>query len=516
MEEKFNNLINDIYSITIFDKKVIEKKVNIISCLAIIFKHYINHHHTKHSNNVITIIVGGAPADVIHSHYNELPVVIKDVDIATNLLPKDIENSIRWYNNLENSNKFMLFGFDIKLHLLEKINLTSKDNGTINVYVDHSQIPIELRKLEITTFRSESGQRGQHKMIPVGLDISYNDGIIIDCERRDLTIGIGFFVIDTTNLEVFQSKLFGELNEHHIFKTALSDIQYGLVRFMGDPYMRIYEDGVRMLRLIRKSGKLKHHPHIEHFNICLQLLESLHKPITIPINDMILELKPISKERILHCNDGELVKLLKLDNFLEILSLIYQQISKLQLENIHYLYLPKIPNIKKLHNKEWKQKNTNPFNVLASLYIDNYKDNGIKQLSLVGYTILGENIIIFFYLLLMTQYIKENDFKTSYDICLYSHNLNDILGRYAKQFNIKQLLNIKNKHLYFLNILFDFNCDIWNNDFCQFIKQTINDFNEKKHNIEIEIYKNDSIVPKQDRIKHKITQFNQLLQQMKD
>ena len=128
LNNTFNRLINDIYTVD---------NVNVISCLGVIFKEYFKHIDGKYNDNLVVIIIGGAPADVMHSYYHKLSTNVKDIDIATNMLPDQIEDAIKWYNTLNEEELLDIFKFNVKYHLLENINLNSKGNGTINIYIDN-------------------------------------------------------------------------------------------------------------------------------------------------------------------------------------------------------------------------------------------------------------------------------------------------------------------------------------------------------------------------------------------
>lgn len=438
----FEELIQKIYTI-----QTPSRSINVISYLADIFKQYSKQLSKPHVENCITIIVGGAVADVIHAHSNNLPIKIKDVDIATNMLPDDIEASINWYNTLATDGP--------KFHLLDSINQNSKVNGTINIYIDEVSVEASMRKLEVTTFRSESGQRGNHTTVPVGPLVPYNDALLIDCQRRDLTIGIGFCVIDTNSLHIFKCKLFGELDNHPTFLEALQNIETGLVKFVGDPHERIYEDGVRMLRFVRKSAKQCHQSYMEHFDICLQFLQGLHEPIDINICGSVMKMKPISKERILHAEDGELIKLLKLDKSKEIIEHIYERAKILKLENLHNFYLPskldfKLFDLNSYQNDLIDIKSLLPYVRFASMYLQQMKDNGLKKLSQLSTSIMGENHTIIFYVIAMNNYINTQSTElitSKKQIYQYVVNIDNIMKQYAKLLNCSNLVRVPNKLL---------------------------------------------------------------------
>lgn len=491
----FQQLINEIYTIDINGKKV-----NIISYLANLFKEYHKYLKDEHHNNILTIIVGGAPADVIHAQHNHLPTIIKDVDIATNLNPEQIVGCIKWHTTRDIDKP--------NLHLLEKINLTSMQNGTVNIYVDHEEIDVQFRKLEVTTFRSESGQRGQHIVTPVGHTIPYKEGILIDCQRRDLTIGIGFCTVDTESIAEFKCEMYGELKDHDTFKEAHEDICNGMVRFVGNPRDRISEDGIRILRFIRKSAKPCHKPLLSQFDICLSLLEGLHKAIGLyqiepdEILNEQLKTNPISKERILHKNDGELIKLLKL-NSKHIIELIYER-SKWN--NLHFLYLPSkfvVENwfeIDEYQNEDVDIKQYFPYVRLAKLYKGMIDDIGLIEFARVDYSVMGDYQIMVLYLAGISDYmmLQGNNLTTKKGIYEYIINLKTIMVHYGVKFNYKNMTRVINKLEQYHDGLALY-CK-WDKEAYDNFKLIVKECQDKVKEIKKEVYADGSI-PKKDKPK---------------
>jgi tRNA nucleotidyltransferase/poly(A) polymerase len=485
----FQSLMNDIYSVTIDNNTI-----NYISSLAIIFKEYLKINNMNYQN-LITIIVGGAPADVLHAYYHNQKINIKDVDIATNMLPNDIEKSITWFFQLSESDKQKMGLKYISFHLLEKINLNSKVNGTINIYIDNDSIPESMRKLEITTFRKESGQRGKHEIIPVGMEKNYLDAIIIDIERRDLTIGTVFCSINTNEISNFKCKFFDELIENPIIQNVLNDTKNGIVRFMGNPYERIYEDGIRILRFIRKSGKTGYKPYLPNFDICLQMLQGLHEPFNININDETYQLKPVSKERILHINDGELIKMFKLNDCVKLFQFIYERSKKMELENLHYLYLPKKPNFSYIKNTIWFDNN-NPYVRIISLYIntdfeneESYYQNmdmGLKMLKDVDFSVFGDNqVVMMFSLAILNTSLFNPDFNSEHFPYLFAGNIDKYISKLQKHMNYDKMNKVLNnliKYIDYLPILFSWS-DLETTNFIEKFMRVVTDIKELRKSV---------------------------------
>jgi poly(A) polymerase len=113
----------------------------------------------------------------------------------------------------------------LKSHGLRVIP-TGLSHGTITVCD-----PQEPRnKVELTTLRVDVATDGRHA------EVSFTDDWLADASRRDFTIN---------SLYLTPS---GEVIDHH---HGLEDIQSGVIRFIGDPYDRLSEDYLRVLRYFR-------------------------------------------------------------------------------------------------------------------------------------------------------------------------------------------------------------------------------------------------------------------------
>lgn len=147
-------------------------------------------------------VVGGAVRDTI------LGLPPKDFDVATNATPTQVKDLLvpHGYSLLEVGEAF----------------------GVVAVV-----LPYPLEKLEIATFR-EDLSAGRHPVVRFAT-------IEEDVRRRDLTINALFY--DIINKEVVD--LVG----------GLHDLEFGVVRTVGDPNLRFAEDRLRVMRTIRFAAR---------------------------------------------------------------------------------------------------------------------------------------------------------------------------------------------------------------------------------------------------------------------
>lgn len=151
-------------------------------------------------------VVGGAVRDFKLGH---LP---KDFDLATNALPTEIIDFI--------DGKY-------------KCNLQGNDFGVVVIYPE--DFPDGF---EVATFRSDiyDGKLGVSRNPKVKFTT-----IEEDCQRRDLTINAMFYDI--------------ELDEIVDYVGGINDIEAGICRFVGDALLRITEDPLRIMRIIRFAAR---------------------------------------------------------------------------------------------------------------------------------------------------------------------------------------------------------------------------------------------------------------------
>ncbi|MFA6119491.1 MAG: CCA tRNA nucleotidyltransferase [Parachlamydiales bacterium] len=154
---------------------------------------------TLNSKNHLAYFAGGWVRDYILNHPSD------DIDIATDASPETVES------------------------LFPHTTPIGKAFGIILVIINN-------KEYEVATFRE---------------DIEYKDGrrptqikftsAEIDAQRRDFTINGMFY--DPINNEIID------------YVNGRADIESKIIRFIGDPYERIKEDRLRMIRAIRLSSR---------------------------------------------------------------------------------------------------------------------------------------------------------------------------------------------------------------------------------------------------------------------
>lgn len=183
-------------------------------------------------------LVGGAVRDAL------LGLPVSDIDIATPLTPPEV--MIR----------------------LESAGLraipTGIEHGTVIALADDA-------KAEVTTLRRDVSTDGRHAIVAFSRDWKE------DAARRDFTINALY--ADPESGEVFD--YFG----------GLSDLDTGLVRFIGDPEARIAEDHLRILRFFRFHTRFgKGAPDQASLNACMKAADSLSALSAERIADELLKL----------------------------------------------------------------------------------------------------------------------------------------------------------------------------------------------------------------------------------
>jgi len=148
-------------------------------------------------NNKKIMFVGGC----IRKLLNNEP--INDIDAATNLTPEEVKEIL-----VKNNIKFIETGLS---------------HGTITIVIDQT-------KVELTTLRKDVKTDGRHANVEFISD--WED----DASRRDFTINAIY--------SDFTGKIYDPLN-------GSKDLKDGIVKFIGDPNLRINEDYLRILRYLR-------------------------------------------------------------------------------------------------------------------------------------------------------------------------------------------------------------------------------------------------------------------------
>lgn len=149
-------------------------------------------------------VVGGCVRDLL------LEKDPKDWDIATSAKPEDVQSI---FPDSFYENKF----------------------GTVGIKTGSKKSHLEI--VEVTTFRLESEYSDKRHPDKV----EFSDSLEKDLERRDLTINA--MAVD----------LRGSLKDPF---NGQKDLKKGVIRAVGDPYKRLEEDALRMLRAIRFAVQL--------------------------------------------------------------------------------------------------------------------------------------------------------------------------------------------------------------------------------------------------------------------
>jgi len=167
-------------------------------------------------NGYEAYLVGGFVRDFILGRETH------DIDCATNALPDEIERVFSHY----------------------KQSQIGKDHGTIGVKVNHDWI-------EITTYRLDDETKDHRRPKSVTFTPSLKEDVV----RRDFTI----------NALAINQK--GEIID---YVNGQEDIKSRIIRCVGNPELRFYEDSLRILRGIRFACQL-------NFEIEKNTLEAMHK-----------------------------------------------------------------------------------------------------------------------------------------------------------------------------------------------------------------------------------------------
>lgn len=160
---------------------------------------------TLHREGFVAYLVGGCVRDLL------IGIHPKDFDIATNALPQQIKRKV---------SQAYVIGKRFKLVLARR-----GDN-----------------QYEIATFRRNQIEEDLIESAPTVLGDNYFGTIEQDAQRRDFTINALFY--NPANGEVLD------------FVDGLKDIENRTLRMIGDPYSRLVEDPIRILRALRLSHKI--------------------------------------------------------------------------------------------------------------------------------------------------------------------------------------------------------------------------------------------------------------------
>ena len=203
---------------------------------------------------------------------------IDDIDIATSLTTDQIKEKFK----------------DTKFNIID----SGLKHGTVTLVSDQL-------KLELTTLRKDVKTDGRHA------EIEYTDDWQKDSERRDFTINAIYLDI---NGKIFDPQL------------GTADLRNRNIKFIGDPYKRIEEDYLRIIRFIRFS--LEYESQVEQTTV---------EAIKLNLDGII----KISKERVL----SELFKIIRIKNF--------DKLNKNKnLKDIFLLIFPELKNLERLSKLE--------------------------------------------------------------------------------------------------------------------------------------------------------------------
>jgi poly(A) polymerase len=168
-------------------------------------------------------LVGGCVRDAL------LGLPIKDIDIVTSLLPQETVNILKKYPGVT----LLTLGIEF---------------GTITAV-------IEGEYFEITTARKDLSCDGRWA------EVEFTRDFRIDAERRDFTINAMSY-----------SHVRGELYDYF---GGEQDLKSRKVRFIGNPYLRIREDYLRILRFFRFSINYAEILDFEGLTACRDLIKGI-------------------------------------------------------------------------------------------------------------------------------------------------------------------------------------------------------------------------------------------------
>ena len=234
----------------------------------------------KNKNSQVAMFVGGCVRKFLTDKD------IDDIDIATIFSPEEIKEKFK-------NSKFKVIG-------------TGIEHGSVTIIINSS-------KFEITTLREDAKTDGRHA------DVTYTDNWQKDSARRDFTINAIY--MDR------KGKIYDPQN-------GRDDLEKKDIKFIGDPFLRIEEDYLRIIRFIRFSIQYN----------CKQFDLKTIEAIKFNLNSI----KKLSKERVL----SELYKIFILKNINDILEnkdikdiflVIFPEFKYLnRIESYHYLLKKKI------------------------------------------------------------------------------------------------------------------------------------------------------------------------------
>ncbi len=168
-------------------------------------------------------LVGGSVRDLL------IEKNVSDFDFATKFPPQEI------------------------IKILQKNNIlaipTGIKFGTITAVLNG-------KNFEITTLRKDQNQQGRH------CDVEFVDDYFLDAARRDFTMNALY--LDSKGLV-------------YDYFEGISDLKKQKVKFIGDAYLRIEEDFLRILRFFRFSAEYAKSLDVEGLKACVKQKENIKK-----------------------------------------------------------------------------------------------------------------------------------------------------------------------------------------------------------------------------------------------
>tara|TARA_Y100000590_G_scaffold73904_1_gene81456 strand:- start:7701 stop:8999 length:1299 start_codon:yes stop_codon:yes gene_type:complete len=230
---------------------------------------------------------------------------IDDIDLATSLKPEEVKKKL----------------FEKKVKVID----TGITHGTITAILNN-------KKFEITTLRKDVSTDGRHANVEFTLN--WNE----DASRRDFTINSIYSDIE--------GRIFDPFN-------GISDLKFGIIKFIGSAEERIQEDYLRILRYFRFFIQYSKNDHDQH------TIKSIKRHIN--------GLNKISNERIF----DELQKIMKLKNLLNLFSFdLSKEIILNVFPQFHYH-----ERLKALNNVTEKIRNKYDNNLILALLIVDQSNN---------------------------------------------------------------------------------------------------------------------------------------------
>ena len=264
-----------------------------------------------------------------------------------------------------------------------KKKLNKKDIKIIDTGISHGTVTAILnnKKFEITTLRKDISTDGRHAKV------TFTSNWKEDALRRDFTINALYVDIE--------GRIFDPLN-------GISDLQNGVIKFIGMADERIQEDYLRILRYFRFFTQYSKTDHNQ------EIIRSIKKYIN--------GLNKISNERIFN----ELNKIIVLEN---LLSLFFNETSREIITNI-FPQLKYYERLKILNSLNYKLKSIYDINlILALLILDESND----------------------YEYFCHKYKTSNSIKNRFkNIAVNFENLKN--KKFYSEENIKRLIYLSNKN----------------------------------------------------------------------